>query len=324
MVRVGILAPAHMHVWSYVNALKAHPDAQIMGVWDDETERGETFAQQSGLAFVGYLDDLFEVVDAVVIVSENKRHAEMAEWAARAGKHILCEKPLVTTEEEAQRMETAVRDAGVKLMTAFPCRYSPAYQRLKERIAAGEIGAVRAISATNHGRCPFGWFVETDKSGGGALVDHIVHVGDLLRDLLGENPVRVTAQIGNNMYGNDWEDIAMATLEFPGGTFATIDASWSRPSNYKTWGDVTMNVVGENGVIELDMFGQEVQHYRNGGVTHTVAGYGSDLDSLLVDDFVKCCRGEREVSVTLEDGLQAARMFMRGYESVETRSPVAF
>ncbi|HEY0866688.1 MAG TPA: Gfo/Idh/MocA family oxidoreductase [Fimbriimonas sp.] len=323
MVRVGILSSAHLHVWSYVSALKAHPQAEVIGAWDDEVERGETFAQQSGIPFVGYLENLLDAVDAVVIVSENKRHAEMAEWAAKAGKHILCEKPLVTTNEEADRMRRAVEAGGVKLMTAFPCRYSPAYTRLKERVAAGEIGKIRAVCATNHGRCPFSWFVETEKSGGGALVDHVVHVGDLLRDLLQADPVRVTAQTGHNMYGQDWDDTAMATLEFPDGVFATIDSSWSRPPSYKTWGDVTLNVVGDEGVIELDMFGQEVQHYRTGQPTHVVAGYGSNMDALLVDDFVRCCLGEREVAVSMEDGIQASRIFMAGYRSVEEVQPIS-
>jgi predicted dehydrogenase len=312
-----------LHIWSYAEAFKAHPLAEVVGVWDEDEARGEAFGQASGVPFVGSLQNLFDAVDAVVITSENKRHAEMAEWAAQAGKHILCEKPLVTNEEEAERMSRAVEASDKVFMTAFPCRYSPAYQRLKERVRSGDIGAIRAICATNHGRCPFSWFVEPENSGGGALVDHVVHVGDLLRDLLGEDPVRAQAHTGNGMYGKDWDDTAMITLEFAGGVFATIDSSWSRPGNFKTWGDVTMNVVGEDGVIELDMFGQEVQHYHPGDTTHTVAGYGSNMDALLVDDFIRCCLGERKVTVTLRDGLQASRMFMAGYQSVRDGQPAA-
>lgn len=324
MLRVGILSSAHGHIYGYANALKSHPLAEVIGIWDDVAERGETFAQRTGVPFIGYVNNLLDAVDAVVITSENKKHAEMAEWAAKAGKHILCEKPLVTSEEEATRMERAVTAAGVKLMTAFPCRYSPAYQRLRQRVISGDIGKIVAICATNHGSCPFDWFVNPEVSGGGALVDHVVHVGDLLRDLLQESPVRVTAQIGHNMYAQKWDDTAMVTLEFPSGIFATIDSSWSRPRQYKTWGDVTMNVVGEGGVIEMDMFGQEVQHYHDGAVSHSVAGYGSNMDAILVDDFVRCCLGEREQTVTMEDGLQTSRLFMRGYQSVEVAEPVAF
>src|SRR5207237_7741980 len=164
----------------------------------------------------------------------------------------------------------------------------------------GEIEKIEGICATNRGKCPFGWFVEKEKSGGGSMIDHVVHVADLLRVLLGEEVATVQAQTGNNMYGKEWEDTAMLTLEFPSGIFATIDSSWSRPQSFKTWGDVTMNVVGEQGVIELNMFGQEIDRYVDGQVTHTVAGYGSNLDAALIGDFVKCCLEGSEPPITAE------------------------
>jgi len=320
MLRVGILSTAHMHVWSYVHALRAHPDAEIVGVWDDEVERGEVFAQKTGLPFVGYMDDLLNDVDAVIITSHNTGHAELAVKAAQAGKHILCEKPLAVTEADCQRMIEAAEAAGVHLMTAFPCRFSPAFKRLLERVKSGEIGAIKGICATNHGRCPFDWFVEKDKSGGGAMIDHVVHVSDLLRALLGEDPIRVQAQTGNNMYGQDWEDTAMLTLEYASGVFATLDSSWSRPKSFKTWGDVTMNVVGENGVIELDMFGPSVDLYTE---KHVGAGYGSDMDSLMVDAFVRACLEGTPVPATGNDGLAAARVAIWGYQSAAASQPMA-
>ncbi len=320
MLRVGILSTAHMHVWSYVHALRNREDAACVGVWDDDVARGEDFAQKTGVAFVGYIEDLLANVDAVVVCGENTRHAELAIRAAKAGKHILCEKPLAVTEEDGQSMIGAAREAGVQLMTAFPCRFSPAFGRLAERVKAGEIGQIRGICATNHGSCPFGWFVEKDKSGGGALIDHVVHVADLLRALLGEDPERVQAQTGNNMYGKDWEDTAMLTLEYPSGIFATLDSSWSRPDKFKTWGDVTMNVVGDLGVIELDMFGPGVDVWING---HAVASYISDMDGLMVDAFIRACSDGTSVPVTGEDGLAAARVALAGYRSAFQVQPVA-
>jgi predicted dehydrogenase len=220
-------------------------------------------------------------------------------------------------------MLSAVENAGIKLMTAFPCRYSPAFQRLKEKVAGGEIGSIAAISATNRGRCPFDWFVDKSRSGGGAMIDHTVHVADLLRDLLKSEVVKVQAQTGNNMYGKDWEDTAMLTLEFENGIFATLDSSWSRPKSYKTWGDVTMNVVGEKGVIELDMFGQSVDMHQDSSMQHTVASFGSDLDGPLVADFVNCVQNDMPPPITGFDGLQAARVAMAGYKSTETGEAVA-
>jgi predicted dehydrogenase len=322
-LRVGILSCAHLHCWGYVASLKNNPDAEIVGIWDDEVERGETFAQRAGIAYTGFLDDLLAACDAVCITSENVRHAELGIKAARAGKHIICEKPLVTNEEDGARFLEAVEEAGVILMTAFPCRFSPAFQELKEKVQSGEIGRVRAICATNRGRCPFGWFVQRDKSGGGAMIDHVVHVTDLLRDLLQEEPARVQAQIGSNVYGQDWEDTAMLTIDFPSGVFVTLDSSWSRPKTYRTWGDVTMNVVGENGTIELDMFGTETQLTTlDQTPSHQSLGWGGDLDQAMVDEFVSACVNRRPPLVTGHDGLQAARVAMAGYESVRTGQPV--
>jgi len=310
-----------MHVWGYADGFKEHPDVEVVGVWDEVPERLAKFAESFAIPAVESIDELLGQSDAVVICSENTKHVGLAEKAAERGVDILCEKPLVTNEADAQAMLRIAEK--VKVMTAFPCRYSPAFTRLRERVKAGEIGPIKAVCATNRGRCPFDWFVEKPLSGGGAMIDHTVHVSDLLRVLLGEEPVRVQAQTGNNMYHKDWDDTAMLTIEFPSGIFATLDSSWSRHAGFKTWGDVTMNVVGENGLIELNMFGQEIDKYADGPVTHTLGGYGSNLDAAMVDDFVRACIEKRPTPITAFDGVQAARVAIAGYESAASGQPVA-
>ncbi len=322
-LRVGLLSAAHLHVSSYASACKAHPDVEWVGMWDDDADRGRQFAETRGIEFLSSFDAMMTRCDAVVVTSENTRHAELTIRSAQAGKHILCEKPLAASEEHGRQMLEAAEKAGVKMMTAFPCRFSPAYRILKKRVLEGEIGQVRAICATNRGRCPFGWFVERELSGGGSMIDHVVHVTDLFRDLLGEEPVRVQAQIGNNVYGQEWEDTAMLTLEFADGVFATLDSSWSRPNTYHTWGDVTMNVVGDLGVIELDMFGQSVHRWAAGDITHSSNVFGADMDAFMVDDFVRACLDDRPLTVTGFDGMQAARVALAGYESVRVGQPVS-
>src|SRR5438270_12531595 len=104
MVRIGILSTAHMHVWSYVSAVQQNPDSELVGVWDDEEERLLSFCSQTGAKPYQEIDALLEQCDAVIITSENSRHSELAEKAARAGKHILCEKPLIIPEEQADHM----------------------------------------------------------------------------------------------------------------------------------------------------------------------------------------------------------------------------
>lgn len=313
-----------MHVWAYAGGLKHHPRSEIVGVWDDDAARGKEFAEKAGLAHVESMPELLDAVDAVVITSENNRHIDLVEPAAKANKHILCEKPLIAKVEDGLRMEKAVGASSGKFMTAFPCRFSPAYQRLAERVRAGEIGSVRGIAATNRGRCPGGWFIQKELSGGGAMIDHVVHVTDLFRDLLGEEPVLVQAQIGNNVYGQEWDDTAMLTLQFGSGIFASLDSSWSRPQTFKTWGDVTVVVTGDGGMIEMDMFGAGLGHYHEGPVTYTLDGYGTDLDAAMMAAFVDACLDGTEVPVTLRDGLQASRVALAGYESARTGQAVAF
>ncbi len=320
MLRVGILSVAHMHAGSYVHAFGKDPRTEIVGIWDHDLERARAYAELKGLKLFENRDELIEACDAVCVCTENQHHLENVLAAAAKGKNAICEKPLVAREEDAQTMREAVEKAGTFVMTAFPCRFSPAFQRLKERVANGEIGRIRAISATNRGTCPWGWFVEKELSGGGAMIDHVVHVTDLIRDLLQEEPIKVQAQIGNNTYSQDWEDTAMVTMEFPSGIFATLDSSWSRPKGYKTWGDVTMTVVGEQGTIELDMFGPSVEVYSEG---YRSAAYGSDLDAALIESFLTACIDGTPVVTTMHDGLQAARVALAGYRSVEAGQPVA-
>ena len=320
-IRVGLVTCAHLHVLSYIHCLKGRTDARVIGIWDHDAERGQEFAKQQGINFYGSYDDLLDRCDAVTICSENNLHAEHGIKAANAGKHILCEKPLVTREEDGVAFIEAVRANNVRLMTAFPCRFSPAYQSLKSRVRAGEIGPLAGICATNRGSCPGGWFTQKELSGGGAMIDHVVHVADLLQDLLGEEPSFVQAQVGNNIYGQEWEDTAMVTLQYPSGVFATLDSSWSRPKGYRTWGDVTMNVVGEGGVIEMDMFGQDIHHYRQGATTHTVANYGPNLDAYMVEEFLSSIKEARDPLVTGEDGLKAARVALAAYRSLGTDVP---
>jgi predicted dehydrogenase len=322
-LRIGLVSTAHLHCASYAHHFAHHDRTSMVGVWDNDSERGQGFAQSRDLEFFPSLTDLLDACDAVAISSENNLHLEHIELCARAKKHILCEKPVVAKADEFDRVRAVLTETGIKFMTAFPCRFSPAWQAMKARVLHGDLGQIKAINATNRGSCPGSWFTNPEMSGGGAMIDHVVHVADLLRDLLDEEPASVYAQTGNNMYSQDWEDTAMVTLEYPCGTFATIDSSWSRPPSYKTWGDVMIKIVGDKGVISLDMFGQGIDQYRNDAkVSHVSSGYGSDLDKAMVDAFVRSCIDGDPIPVTLEHGLAAVSVPLRAYQSLKSKTPV--
>ena len=108
----------------------------------------------------------------------------------------------------------------------------------------------------------------------------------------------------------------MVSVEYPSGVIATIDSSWSRPGNFRTWGDVTMNVVGTKGVIEMDLFSSDVHRYAPGNTTHTVAGYGTDLDATMIDEFIIACLENRTPKTSMVDGINAAKVALAGYASL--------
>lgn len=320
-LRLGILSCAHMHAHGYAGAAREREDIELVGVWDHMPERATKFAQRWGIPDVEQLDALLHRADAVVIASENVRHADHVERAAEAGKHILCEKPIATTENEASRIREAVEAAGVTFMTSFPCRLSPAYSAMRARVQDGAIGAVLALCGTNHGTCPFDWFVEPAESGGGALMDHVVHVADLTRDLIGESPTSVYAQVNSLRLNLACEDTAFLHLTFPSGVFGTLDGSWSRPSGYKTWGDVRLSATGEKGVIETDLFSQALDLFTDEAPTHREVGYGSSLDRELLAAFVDAVVEGRQPPITLDDGLAASAVAIAAVQSARSGEP---
>jgi predicted dehydrogenase len=323
-VKIGIMSFAHMHAHAYAAAINEIEGAELAGVADHDPERAaQAGKQHSAQVFDSYEALLDSGLDAVVIGSENIHHRKLTEMAAGAGLQVLCEKPLATTIADGQAMLDACRNAGVQLMTAFPCRFSPAMARLKSAVEAGQIGNVLAIRGTNRGRCPWGWFVEPALSGGGAVIDHTVHVTDLMRWLLSSEVKEVYAEIDNRMYHQKFDDTGFLTMEFENGVFATLDTSWSRPKSFPTWGDVTLSVVGENGVLTLDMFAQNLVHYsdRSGGTSWQP--WGNNIDLLMMEAFVKAVEGKTPVPITGEDGLRAARVALAAYESAKVGTPVA-
>ncbi len=324
-LKVGILSFAHMHATAYAAALTAHPDADFIGLADPDSKRGQNAARQFGTRYFPTAEAVFETSpDAVIVTSENVHHRAMVEQAAQAGvRAILCEKPLATTLEDAQAMLDTCAAHGVKLATAFPCRHSPAFQRLRAHVQSGAIGNILAIRGTNRGTMPGGWFVDRALSGGGAVIDHTVHVADLNRRLLGREAVEVYAETGHGFYHRAWEDTGFLSIRYDGGAFATLDTSWSRPKTYPTWGDVTLEVVGTGGVATLDMFAQHLVHYNDSAGRAGWPGWGSDIDAGLVADFLRLAAGQDAPTLaTGEDGLRALEVALAAYRSAETASPV--
>lgn len=322
-VKIGILSFAHMHALSYAECVNDIPDAVLAGVADDDSSRGKEMARQFDTRFFPtYAELLREPLDSVIVGSENSRHKELTLMAADAGKHVLCEKPIATNVADAREMISACEKKGVKLMTAFPCRYSPAMVRMKGQIESGQIGEILAINGTNRGQNPHGWFTDLEKAGGGAVMDHTVHVVDLARWLTKSEPVEVYAEISNLVFHDDYDDVGILTITFDNGVFATLDTSWSRPKSFPTWGDVTMKVTGTNGMAFLDMFAQNTTLYSDSKMSVSEVHWGSSIDHGLIQDFVQCVAEDQTPVISGLDGLRALEVALAAYESARTGQPV--
>jgi predicted dehydrogenase len=314
---------AHMHAGSYAQAVNDLPGAELAGIADHDPERAAAMAAQfSAKEYPSYEALLATDIDAVIVTSENCMHRELTQLAARAGKHVLCEKPISTTVEDAQAMIDVCREDNVQLMTAFPCRYAVPSVQMKGQVDAGCVGDILAIKGMNRGRMPGGWFVELEKSGGGAVIDHTVHVVDLMRWVMGSEAVQVYAEISNQINHGDYDDCGMLTMDFQNGVYATLDTSWSRPKSFPTWGDVVMEIVGTRGMLSMSIFGKCIAHYSDKAMAVSWENCGGNMDYAMIEDFAKSIAEGSPVNVTGEDGLKALEVALAAYRSQAAGKPV--
>ena len=323
MIRVGLISLAHMHGLSYGRALQSMSDAQFVGIYDRDVERRDKYAKEFGVTSFETLDGLLAEVDAVMICSENSLHAKYTLAAAKAGKHVLCEKPLATNLDDAHEMVRVCQERGVVLQTAFSIRFSTPVVRAKEIIDSGAIGKILAINGTNHGKMPPGWFLDQELAGGGAVFDHTVHVTDIMRWYLGSEVKEVYAEVDTALHEDvDIDDVGMLTMEFEDGTIATLDPSWSRPKTFPTWGDVTLKVIGTEGTLDIDAFAQAGEVFSDEVGHSQYYFWGDDADRAMVEDFLASIREKREPRATGLDGLRATEVALAAYEAARQLKPI--
>lgn len=322
-MRIGILSCQHIHAHSYISVLNDMDNVEAYGIAEKDERIGKNFAQNNNLRYYqDYHQLLEEDIDAVIITSTNNMHADMAVAAAESGKNILIEKPISTNLEDAQKIIDSCKKNNVKLMVAFPVRYVPAVIRAKELIDNGEIGKIIAINGTNHGQMPGGWFVNKALSGGGAVIDHTVHVADLMHWFLKSDIKEVYAKIANLIYDIPVEDSGLLSMKFENDVYASLDTSWSRPESFPTWGDVTLEIVGTKGSINVDAFAQHGDMYSNKYDSSKNIYWGDNMDYLMIQDFVDSIKNDNEVPITGEDGLFALKVALMAYESASRNQVV--
>lgn len=334
-MRIGVMPFAHLHAASYARLLAAMPGVEVLAADPGHARRpgelgGAELAEALGVAYVAdYAALLATRPDAVIVCAENAAHRRLVGLAATAGAHVLCEKPIATTLADAQAMTAACAAAGVQLMIAHPVRFSPAVGELRE-LAAGALGEIVSIAGTNNGRIPHGeraWFVDPAAAGGGALTDHLVHVLDLVDCLWPDSRIRRVYAVANRLLHPEVavETVGLAALrlELAGREVpVVIDASWSRPDGFATWGGLTLRVTGTGGIVDLDPFAGRVGGHLSSTGNVAWIGYGPDLDALLLDSFLRVVAGEATAAPDGAAGIRSLAVVLAAYESVRIGQPV--
>jgi predicted dehydrogenase len=288
----------------YVASLREVSGAAIQWVCDRNLDRAEALVD--GISGARATADLEEVcadprVDAVVVVTPENSHRVVAEPALRAGKHVIVEKPMATTEEDGQAMIAAAEASGKLLMTSFLLRFDYRYARLQQRLA--EIGAVRNIYAyRNFDRSLFALYSRTH-----SLIENAIHDIDLILWYVQSRVVRAHGFCRNTL-GRENPDVNWGILEFENGALAALQTSWLYPPQAHEvlqW-NAGIQVMGDRGVLEVrnDADGFRASTEERGQVVldqsgwATVHGEPRGAFGAMLRHYVKCLRGEAEYQGT--------------------------
>ncbi|HEY4186434.1 MAG TPA: Gfo/Idh/MocA family oxidoreductase [Polyangia bacterium] len=262
-------------------------------------------------------------VSAVYVVLPNGLHAEYSIRAARAGKHVLCEKPMAISVNECERMIDASRAAHKKLMVAYRMQYEP-YNREAIRMArAGELGKLKAFMASN-GQAqgdPRQWRLRKALAGGGSLPDVGIYCLNAARYLSGEEPTEVSALVTSTPHDPRFVEVEEQvdfTLRFPSGFVASCTSSYGYHDSK------CYRLMGTQGWLELDpafpYAGQAMRIARkhagsSGEDVETRKLEAKNQFALEMDHFAACIRDDKVPLTGGEEGLQDMRVIAAIYDS---------
>ncbi|SDA71124.1 Gfo/Idh/MocA family protein [Mesorhizobium qingshengii] len=307
-VRWGLVGASTIARQFMINAIRAQSDGEIAAVMSSSPERATAYARENGIpAAVSTLDALLKSdIDAVYISTTNELHLEQALAAARAGKHVLCEKPLALTSADARTMVAAARAAGIVLGTNHHLRNAGAHRAMREAIAAGRIGkpiAARVFHSVYLPENLQGWRITKPEAGGGVVLDITVHDADTLRFVLGDDPLEVSALTQSaGMAGSGLEDGAMCIWRFKSGVIAQSHEGFTTK-----FADTGFEVHGSDGsLIASNVMTQKPVGsvmLRTAKGEEQLSFDREDLYSRSLRQFHAAIRGEGQPSATGEDGI---------------------
>lgn len=278
-VKIGIIG-SRFQADCIAASVRMMPDeAEVVAVASPSPGNARAFAERHDIP--AYYTDYREMlkdpaIEMVSITAPNRLHAQMTIDAAKAGKHVVCEKPLCVTLEEADAMLDACKAAGVLLMYAEELFFTPKYVKAKQMADEGAFGRIHLVKQSEKHSGPHSdWFWDVNQSGGGALMDLGCHGIAFCWWFLGKPKVKsVYAHLSTQVHGNRTvgEDEALCIIEFEGGATGVIENSWTKPGGM----DDAIEIFGDKGQVYADLLmGNAMPAYSETGFGYAVEKAGA-------------------------------------------------
>ncbi len=264
MLRIGIVGCGKIAQVRHIPEYAANRNAELCAFFNPSISRAQEMAAKYGGKVYASADELFAdpEIEAVSVCAANYAHAELTIKALRAGKHVLCEKPMAVTETDCEQMLQEAEKAGKRLLIGQNQRFAKAHVKARELLQAGEIGRVISFrTAFGHGGPETWsitpgkntWFFDKKRAAMGAMADLGIHKTDLIRFLLDQDVLRTTARLMTlDKRGPDdqlitVDDNAICIYEMSGGAFGTMTASWT----YYGAEDNSTVLYGSEGIMRI-------------------------------------------------------------------------
>ena len=315
----------------FMLAVKKSKKSRVTGLVSGHRDKAERMAAEYGVpsrSIYNYqnYDEIAKNpdIDAVYIALPNSMHAEYSIRAAKAGKHVLCEKPMATTVDDARAMIQACAAANRKLMIAYRCQYEPTHLRAVQLIREGKLGSIHSIeSAFGFAIGPNEWRCDKKLSGGGPLADVGIYCLNASRYLTAEEPAELKALssvVDRDGRFTSVEETLSWTMKFPGGALASCTCTYgSAMRGY-------FRVRGSRGTIMMDpAFNYDKLHLSaefEGGERVEFAPDDPDPMQFLreADHMADCILQNREPKTPGQEGLRDMQLIARIYRSCESKS----
>ena len=341
MFRIGIIGCGKIAQVRHIPEYAENPYAELAGFYDLNTQRAAELATQyGGKAYESAEAMLADpAIDAVSVCVANHAHAPITIAALKAGKHVLCEKPMATTLEECEEMVRTAHEAGKFLMIGHNQRLAKAHAVAKELIDQGMIGRIITFRTTfGHGGPETWsvdpgkntWFFDKNKAAMGAMADLGIHKTDLIQFLTGQHVVRTTARVvtldkkdaSGQLIGVD--DNAICIYEMSGGTMGTMTASWT----YYGAEDNSTILYGEKGIMRIydDPAHSIVVKLADGTEkvydVEQIQTNDNQTKSGVIDLWMNCLETNTPPEISGEEALYAMRAVFASLESAKAGTTV--